>query len=724
MCHPKGTSLKHRWLTLIALFAMLNITLFAQSDLQVLVQDSTTAEPLFGATAIIAGTTIGGVADVQGRITITNVPDGSHVLMVRELGHAERRIRFTSPYTGMMTVKLALAVTELHEAVIAVTRTNSRIEDAPQKIEVLGAEDLEEEGSLKPGNIASLIGDISSVQIQQTSAVSGAGMVRMQGLDGRYTLLLRDGMPAYGGLSGGFDLMRIPPLDLQRVELLKGPSSTFNGAGAIAGAINFVSKEPTDSLHALFMANRSSLSETNLNAFVSGPAGPIGFTLFGATNTQEARDVNGDEYSDVPRQQSYLLHPQVFARPWGKARLRAGLLVQHDTRVGGDMNALDQPDDTTRFFLRTRGQRLGGDVQLDQPLGKGERIVAKGTWSRYVQNDDDNFSAQKREQDNGYGEVYWTRAQERRTLVIGASALTSSLRGTRIARQRLNTAGLFGQLALHRMRWPEIDIGLRVDAPEGQEPQVLPSIGAYHVLGKGFSLRGNFGTGYQLPDRSRSYSVVYTDVIASATADGVKPERSYGGTLEWTWRRVIDEHTAVFFDQTFFGTYISEPLSVITANDSELMLANSAGHTFTRGVDNYLRITHAPWELYLGYTYTLPTFSANGLTTDLLYTPRHRAAGTLARELGEHWRAGIESAWNGAQIRANGGHTREQVFVAAMVGCTYGQWTVVLNGENVSDTRQTRWEPVVSGSPSRPVFAPLWAPIDGRVINLSIMRRL
>ncbi|MBL0044817.1 MAG: hypothetical protein IPP33_10635 [Flavobacteriales bacterium] len=81
----------------------------------------------------------------------------------------------------------------------------------------------------------------------------------------------------------------------------------------------------------------------------------------------------------------------------------------------------------------------------------------------------------------------------------------------------------------------------------------------------------------------------------------------------------------------------------------------------------------------------------------------------------------MEASWSGQQARTDGSMTRDQIFLAGMVGYTSGRWNLVLNGENVSNTRQTRWEEIVSGTPSRPVFAPLWAPIDGRVINLSLL---
>lgn len=707
-------------LTTAVIFIALHVG--AQNTLNVQVVDSASAEPLIGATAIIAGTTIGAAMDLNGRGIITGAPDGRQALQVAMIGYRTKDLVVTFPYSGpLLVVKLASSSTELEMVVVSATRTNSRIEDAPQKIEVLGAEELHEESSLKPNNIASLIGDISSVQLQQTSASSGATTVRMQGLDGRHTLLMRDGMPAFGGLSGGFDLLRIPPLDLQRVELLKGPSSTFNGGGAIAGAINFVSKDPADSLSGMVLVNGTSLQGADVNVYASGPVGRVGFTLFGGSSIQQAVDVNGDGYSDLGNTRTNVIHPQLFVKAGKHTRLRFGGVYQHDARTGGDMKALDATDDTSRYFLRTIGERKAVDVRCESDLGDGSSFTLKGTVSDYTQENRTNFDAGRNGQLNSYAEAFWSNGTQRRTWVFGGSYTGSRLTGDRTPTQSLSTPGLFTQLALHRERWPEIDFGVRTDLPAGYDPIVLPSIAAMYKPRPRLTLRANAGTGYQLPDRSRNYSLVSENGATTSTAAGTREERSYGGTVEWTWKLPLSAETFLFIDQTFFLTSISDPLAVSADADGVNTLHNNSGSTLTRGIDNYIRLTHEPIDLYVGYTYTLPQAMANGQSTIVPYTPLHRAAITLSYELGEHWRVGLEASWSGEQKRFDGTNTHAQYFTAGMLGYRRGPWNVVLNAENITDTRQTRWEPVVSGTLSRPVYAPIWAPLEGRVVNLSVL---
>jgi outer membrane receptor for ferrienterochelin and colicins len=138
-------------------------------------------------------------------------------------------------------------------------------------------EEIDEAASMEPGKVSHLLTHTTGIQVQTTSATSNGSVIRVQGLNGRYTQLLKDGFPMYGGFSGSLDIMQIPPLDLRQVEFIKGPASTLYGGGAIGGIVNLISKTPSSN-ETLLHINYSSIGARDFNAFVSRQIGKFGFT--------------------------------------------------------------------------------------------------------------------------------------------------------------------------------------------------------------------------------------------------------------------------------------------------------------------------------------------------------------------------------------------------------------------------------------------------------------
>jgi outer membrane receptor for ferrienterochelin and colicins len=167
---------------------------------------------------------------------------------------------------------------------ISSTRSSRTIKDIPTRIEFIAGEELEEKANMKAGDIRMLLSESTGIQTQQTSATSANASIRIQGLDGRYTQILKDGFPLYAGAASGLGLLQTPPLDLKQVEIIKGSSSTLYGGGAIAGLVNLISKTPTDEKELGFHLNGSSGRGFDINGFYGQRFNKIGTTIFAAHN--------------------------------------------------------------------------------------------------------------------------------------------------------------------------------------------------------------------------------------------------------------------------------------------------------------------------------------------------------------------------------------------------------------------------------------------------------
>jgi iron complex outermembrane receptor protein len=218
----------------------------AQNSLDAVIKNAEDNMPLLGANAVVAGTNIGATANIDGEVTLNGIPDGTQKIVFSFVGFSTEEVTLNFPRRTKDTLEIFLQPggEEMDEVIIQSTRSRRSIADLPTRVEVISGEELTEKGNMKPGDIRMLLNETTGIQTQQTSAISGNSSIRIQGLDGKYTQLLKDGYPLYSGFSGGLSLLQIVPLDLQQVEVIKGSSSTLYGGGAIAGLVNLISKTP------------------------------------------------------------------------------------------------------------------------------------------------------------------------------------------------------------------------------------------------------------------------------------------------------------------------------------------------------------------------------------------------------------------------------------------------------------------------------------------------
>jgi len=227
-------------------------------------------QPVPGAQVIVAGDTA--TTDAEGRVLLKVAAGLVEITVVKE--------RF-NPVTVTATVvaerETAIEVTLERQAAIeeevtvSATRTDKRLEDVAMRVEVLDAEEIGEKQLMTPGDIVMMLNEMGGLRVQATSPSLGAASVRVQGMRGRYTRFLSDGLPLFGTDVGGLGLLQIPPSDLGQVEVIKGVASALYGAGALGGVVDLMSRRPTKEPSRDVLVNRTSRGGTDAVLFASQP---------------------------------------------------------------------------------------------------------------------------------------------------------------------------------------------------------------------------------------------------------------------------------------------------------------------------------------------------------------------------------------------------------------------------------------------------------------------
>ena len=707
----------------------LNMAALAQHTFKAVIRGGEDKTPLPGATVTWKEQNKSLVADSSGSIVFTNVPAGSQTFIISFIGFEEMTVTYTFPLPGDATIDIELSEMEEEseeEVVVTATRIGRTIANIPTRVEVISGEELAEKGNMKPGDIRMLLNESTGIQTQQTSATSFNAGIRIQGLDGRYTQMLRDGYPLYAGFSGGLSILQIAPLDLKQVEVIKGSASTLYGGGAIAGLVNLVSKTPGQKRALNFLANGTSAGGLDVSGFYSERYGKTGLTLFASRNSNKAFDPADIGLTAIPKFERYTVNPRLFL--YGKKTTAdIGITYITENRTGGSMNYIKNGG--SGFYEKNNTDRIVSQLGIAHKLNAQSTLQFKNSYSRFdrvITIPGYEFNAL---QQSSFSELTWNRKGEKADWVIGVNVLTDDLnekeQDSYPSRDyHYNTFGLFVQNAWTVTEKFVLEAGLRGDYVEEYGFELLPRVSAMIKVLPNLTTRIGGGFGYKTPtifteeaERMHFKSLLPIDIIQS------KNERSIGGNWDINYRTKIGE-VGISFNHLFFYTRLNNPLVIANVSGGTVQFLNSMGHLDTKGMETNLRLLYGDFKLFIGYTYTDANTHFDNSKEWLPLTARHRLNNVLMYEKDEKWKLGLEAYYFSRQQLNDGSVGKDYWITGFMAERAWKKFSLYINFENFTDTRQSKFDTIYTGTLDNPVFRDIYAPVEGFVINGGIKLKL
>lgn len=725
-------------LTLIII--ILSLVVRGQNIFKAIVKDSLTREPLTGVNAILKGTMIGSSSDVSGNIQLTDIPDGKQVIIFSFIGYRQRQDTLTFPLSDSLLINILLSSNseELSEIIVEGTRSNRSIENIPTRVEVL-TEEIDEASTMDPSKIAHLLTHSTGIQVQQTSATSNMANVRIQGLDGRYTQILKDGFPNYGGFSGSLSIMQIPPLDLRQVEYVKGSASTLYGAGAIAGLINLISKE-ADKDETLLHINGSHIGAFDVNTFLSRKIDKIGFTLLAQRNTHQFFDADKDGFSDLPQLTKYNFNPKLFFYFNSKTKLIVGGTFTSEKREGGDTRLLsNQSADTVHFYKETNDiNRITSQVKLEHKLSERNTFVIRNSFNVFKRSlgitpsptiGQYQFAG---DQLSSFSEISFSNRTKQNTFITGINFYSDDFKEERLQSNVLRneayqTIGAFLNYTFDLGEKMAIESGIRGDYVIDKRVYILPRVSALFKWTRRLTTRIGGGMGYRNASifNQEAELLGYKNVMP-INKKATEAEQSYGANADLGFRTAFSEHYFITINQMFFYNYIKNPLilSDTSGVSGVYHFINANGNTQSYGAETFFKFGFYDFVLFVGYTYTHASNNLYGKEVELTLTPTHSLKGDLLYALPGKWRIGLDYEYKSEQYLGGTKYSPSFWTYGAIVEYTKKQFTLFGNVENFTDVRQTKYESLRSDPYDTPQFTPVWAPLDGVVFNAGIKIRL
>ena len=702
--------------------------ILAQNTLKISVKDSLNGAPLIGVTAIFESLDKGTVSDEKGNILIEDIPNGTFNLQLSYVGYTTLKRSLTFPLDEMAQNKTFFLVpqTEEMEGITLIsTRSTRTIEDIPTRVEVIAGEELSEKGNMKPGDIRMLLNESTGIRTQQTSATSYNSSIRIQGLDGKYTQLLRDGFPLYSGFASGLSLMQIAPLDLKQVEVIKGSSSTLYGGGAIAGLVNLISKTPEDESELSFMANGTSALGLDLSGFYSEKFNKVGTTVFASYNLGTPYDPADIGLTAIPEFDRFTLNPKLYWYLNKQTELLFGINAISENRLGGNVDFIEGKFVNDPYFESNETERISTQLGFEHTLGDQSRLEVKNSFSFYdrtIRIPDFSFSGYQR---SSFSEVnFATRSADEVDWVFGANLWTEYFNDSReneaeALDQSYEIFGLFVQSL-----WPinetfSLETGLRADFHSDYGALALPRMSVLYDPNPALTFRLGGGLGYKTPTvfTENAERLQFRNVLPIAT-DEVDLERSLGGNFDINYKWVPLPGMTMSINTLFFYTRINDPLMLVPDSNGIYAFRQPDGYINTRGAEVNLKIKYGDFKLFTGYTHANVKQNENGTISDFPLVAQHRLNNVLMFEREENVWIGLEAYYYSPQ-KLDIGNTGQSYWILGLMSeKKLGEnFSVFLNFENFLDTRQTRFDTIFTGNISDPQFLDIYAPVDGFVVN-------
>jgi outer membrane receptor for ferrienterochelin and colicins len=615
---------------------------------------------------------------------------------------------------------------EGEDIIVQATRTGRRVQDEPIRVEVLNREEIEEKILMQPGNISMLVNETPGLRVQVTSPALGAANVRVQGLKGRYTQILADGLPLYGGQTPSIGLLQISPTDLGQVEIIKGAASALYGPSALGGVVNLVSRRPAPEQQGELLLNATSRGGQDVTAYNSGPlTDALSYSLTGGFNRQDRQDIDGDGWANIPGYHRWTFRPRLFWQGPSGARIYATVGALAEQRRGGTLPGGVVPDGTP-FPQDQHSRRLDAGLNAQAPIegvgtlylrASGVSQAHRHVFGEVVENDRHRTVLTEASLGGGSGGTTW---------LAGAAYQVDSYRSRTFPAfdYTYRVPALFVQVEQKLMPDMTLAGSARLDDHSRYGTRVSPRLSMLFKPGP-WTVRASLGRGFYAP-------TPFIEEVEAAGLSRIEPLR--GLRAETADTASIDfgyAHGPIEASLTLFGSNIDHAVQLRDVSATRAELVNADGVTRTRGA-----------ELLLRYRLNAVTFTGSYVRTDarepnpnnagrrlVPLTPRNTAGVTAVWEKHGRGRLGLEAYYTGRQgLEDNPYRTRSRPYVelGAMGELVLGKVSLFLNAENLLDFRQTRYGPLLlpRRAPDGAWTVDAWGPLDGRTINGGVRIRL
>ena len=332
--------------------------------------DKKTKAPLPGVNVMVEHTTIGAATDSKGEYMITQVPQGQRRLVATMMGYKREHkiINIQPDETAVINFELETTILEMGAVVVTGTATPHLVEDMPVRTEVIPRRLIEQKHA---SNLAEALSFHTGVRVENNCTNCNFSQVRILGMDGKYSQILIDGDPVVSSLASVYGLEHFPEEMVDQIEIVKGGGSSLYGGGAVAGVINMITRTPMINQVRIKYQNNVTGGKTDQHLGAVAETvfgkGTSGAYVFGSFRKRNPYDHNNDGFSELGELRNETMGFKWYYQPYVNSQLLASFHHVHEERRGG--NKFDLPVHEAEIAEWIEHWRSGGTLRWSHRPG-------------------------------------------------------------------------------------------------------------------------------------------------------------------------------------------------------------------------------------------------------------------------------------------------------------------------------------------------------------------
>ncbi|MDR7130969.1 outer membrane receptor for ferrienterochelin and colicin [Algoriphagus sp. 4150] len=720
--------------------------LFAQKPIKGQVK-SASNEPLIGASIKLLDKPQGTVTDTEGHFLLENVLQADR-LIISYLGYEADTL--TPVFDQAMVITLQESGESLEQVTIR-ARSESVVDEAPFLSILITESELQKAACC---NLSESFETNASVDVSYADAVTGTKMIQMMGLDGRYVLISREGIPNIRGLNSRLGLTYVPGTWIQSIDVGKGAGTVINGYESMTGQINVELFKPETMDKWYLNAYLNSFGRLEINANHQIPINEkwSSGVLFHASQMGTEIDGNDDGFMDLPKaRQLNFLNRYKYEGDRLMAQIGVNLFMSDNAggQKGFGFNSDLYTSSMYGYQMDTRKAEVFGKLGMIYP----DKPTQSWGFQYSLSYQDFNGGAGRRIysgiEKTAYGNFIYQNilGSSFHQYKTGASFLyddfeetfnSNSATGLDTAMYRTEKVpGVFFEYNFIPNDQITVVAGARTDFHNLFGTYFTPRVHARWEFVPNWTVRGSVGKGYRTPNALMENSMIWVssrDIIFNAV---LQPEVSWNTGVSLAANLSIKDKPLSLVTDYFYTTFENQLVYDQDVSSSLLVINNLQNGSFARSFQveaSYLLTEKL--DIKAAYKHYENLMTTNGILQQVPYQSQDRFFMNLAYATNyDKWKADLTVNWNGPMRLPDTGDSPMEYQLAekspdffmvnAQVSRGFRWGSIYLGGENILNFKQSN--PIIdSQNPFGQNFdaSMTWGPIAGRVMYTGIRYKI